>query len=157
MRNMLKIAQFAKNSSKLPNMLKIAQFAQKSRSQVWTFPQISYYHYHFTVECIEEGTAFTKARFYGVKKNLNGKWVPVGPQLGPEDRYDRTNDFHGCQDSCRKYDKCKYWTWTKRNPGQCYGDWPCYGGCFLIAGQKTVIKDSRFVSGGMRKKCEPHP
>lgn len=100
--------------------------------------------YHFTVDCIEEDTAFTEARFYGVK----GK-----PQLGPEDGYDQANDFHGCQDSCRKYDKCKYWTWTKKNPGQCYGDWPCYGGCFLIAGQKTVIKDNRFVSGSIGEKC----
>ena len=135
---LLKIAQFTENSSKLPNMLK--NLGLKYEQNIPTNML-----YHFTVDCIEEDTAFTEARFYGVK----GK-----PQMGPEDRYDQANDFHGCQDLCRKDNKCKYWTWTKKtDPGQCYGDWPCYGGCFLIAGQKTVIKDNRFVSGSIGEKC----
>ena len=52
----------------------------------------------------------------------------------------------GCQKACIDDDECQYWSWFKWK-GDCYGDSPCGGICFLKAEKKIVKSNSLFISG----------
>ena len=65
----------------------------------------------------------------------------------------RATSGDDCQKACIDNHECQYWSWFKWIKGDCYGDPPCGGNCYLKAEKKIVRSNSQFISGN--RHCTP--
>ena len=91
--------------------------------------------------------------FKGSCEDNTAYFLDPNSALEKKDRKTRKTSSIDCQQACINFPECQYWTWMKWTQGDCYGDPPCRGNCYLKAEMNIVRNNSQFISGD--RNCTP--